>query len=106
MKKLNEYNISNLFDLSEDSFNKEWYSQVVEDVLEKQLKGTLSIKRISINFNLSDRNEESISEKIAIEVPNINIYHEIYLSNKLIGYYSYFLDLEYNFLDEFIYYKL
>lgn len=106
MKHLKEYNISKLFDSSENLFHKEWYNQIMEDVLEKQLKGSLSLKRISINFNLSDKNEYVVAEKIAIEVPNINIYHEIYLSKELIGYYSYFIDLEYNFLDEFVYYNL
>ncbi len=106
MKNLNKYDINELFNLSEDFFRQEWHHQVVEDILDKQLKGNLSLKKISINFNLSNRNDEDIVEKIAIEVPNINIYHEIYLSKELIGYYSYFLDLEYNFLDEFIYYNL
>lgn len=78
----------------------------MEDVWEKQLMEKLSLKRISVNVNLAERQEEMMAEKIAIEFPHINIYHEIYLEGKQIGYYSYFMDLEYNFLDEFIYYNL
>lgn len=78
----------------------------MEDVFEKKLKGNLFLKRIYVNFNLSEKSEDIIVEKIAIDIPNINIYLEIYLSNELIGYYSYFMDLEYNFIDEFIYYNL
>ena len=89
MKDIINHNVDKLFDLAENSFNEEWFNQIMEAVLEKQLKGNLFLKRVSINFNLSDRFEESKVEKIAIEIPNINIYLEIYFNKKFIGSYSY-----------------
>lgn len=98
--------IAGLFQISENTFYQEWYKQIMEDILEEQLEGKLFLKRISVKFNLSERKEEEVMDKIAIEIPHINIYHEMYLAEKLIGYYSYFLDLDCNFLDEFLYYDL
>lgn len=98
--------IEMLFKTSENTFHDDWHKQVMEDAWGKQWPGKLSLKRISINFNLAERQAEIMVEKIAIELPHINIFHEIYLDGKLIGHYSYFVDLEFNFLDEFIYYNL
>ncbi len=101
-----KYDVNELLDLAEVYFNEYWYDLVMNDIKEKCIEDKLYLKRISVNFNFSDKDENNIVEKIAIEVPNINIYLELYLSQQLIGYFSYFLDLEFNFLDEFIYYNL
>ena len=106
MENSKKYDVNELFDLAEVYFNKYWYDLVMNDIKEKCIEDNLHLKRISVNFNFSDKDENNIVEKIAIEVPNINIYLELYLSQQLIGYFSYFLDLKLNFLDEFIYYNL